>query len=200
MKSYITSVAAIALLATTASAGLVKGPCPNVYSLSYNPLMANYIGHHLLYMDQTIYSYLGLAQKIDPSGVPNTTCLNLGSFGYTPKMFQDEFVNQTSALSLKMLYYDVSSGTQVAYDCIDSNKATALINYAQVQLNITIPAAVVKTFASLLKAAHFDVTFVLSDKLKLTNATQTDLISTVQKSLPKFALNTTHAFNMTGCV
>ena len=134
--------------------------------------MANYIGHNLLYMDQTIYSYLGLAQKIDPSGVPNTTCLNLGSFGYTPKMFQDEFLNQTSALSLKMLYYDVSTGTQVAYDCIDSKKATALINYAQVQLNVTIPAAVVKTFASLLKASHFDVTFVLSDKLKLTNASQ----------------------------
>ena len=115
-------------------------------------------------------------------------------------MFDDTFVNQTSALALKMLYFDVSTGTQVAYDCIDAKKASALIQYAQKQLNVTIPPAVIKTFSSLLKASHFDVTFVLSDKLSLTNATQTDLITTVQKSLPKFALKTSKAFNMTGCV
>ena len=122
MKSII--ITAVALLATTASAGLVKGACPTVTALTYTSSMGTSNNHHLLYMDQTLYSYLGLNEKIDAkSGLPDTQCFNLGDFGYSSAMFTGEFVT-SSALSLQMLYYDDSTGTQVAYDCIDAAKIT----------------------------------------------------------------------------
>ena len=84
MRSIIASVAAVALIAT-ANAGIVPGPCPNVTTLPYDTSMATRIGHYLLAVDKTVYSYLGLAEKLAPAGVlPNLTCLNLGNFGYSP--------------------------------------------------------------------------------------------------------------------
>ena len=172
MRSIIASVAAVALIAT-ANAGIVVGPCPNVTTLAYNTSMATSIGHYLLAMDNTVYSYLGLAEKVAPAGsLPNLTCFNLGNFGYPTTLYQSEFVNQTNVLALKELYFDYTTGTQVGYDCIDSKKAAALIMFAQKQLNLTIPAATVSTFTKLLKAAHFDVTFILSNQTIISaNAT-----------------------------
>ena len=131
MRSTIASIATVALIAT-ANAGIVLGPCPNITTLAYNSTsMAKSIGHYLLAVDATVYSYLGLAEKLLPNGtLPNLTCYNLGNFGYPSTLYQSEFVNQTSALALKELYFDGTTGTQVAYDCIDSNKAAALITMA----------------------------------------------------------------------
>ena len=200
MRSVISSVAAVALLASAANAGLVAGPCPNITTLAYNTTMAKSVGHYLLGMDSTVYSYLGLAEKVAPAGsLPNLTCFNLGNFGYPTTLYQSEFVNQTNVLALKELYFDASTGTQVGYDCIDSKKAAALIMYAQKTLNVTIPAATVTTFTKLLKASHFDVTFILSNQTILSAPTTTNLVNGVKKDLPKFAMTSMHMFNMTSC-
>ena len=119
---------------------------------------------------------------------------------YSSTRYQSQFVNQTNVLALTELYFDYTTGTQVGYDCIDSKKAAALIMLAQTQLNLTIPAATVATFTKLLKAAHFDVTFILSNQTTLSPADTTNLVNGVKKSLPKFAMSSMRSFNMTGCI
>ena len=118
---------------------------------------------------------------------------------YSSTRYQSQFVNQTNVLALTELYFDYTTGTQVGYDCIDSKKAAALIMLAQTALNQTIPAATVATFTKLLKAAHFDVTFILSNQTTLSPADTTNLVNGVKKSLPKFAMSSMRSFNMTGC-
>lgn len=201
MISIISSLATVALLTSSATAGLVSGPCPNITTIAYNTSMSKSVSHYLLYMDNAVYSYLGLAEKILPAGVlPNMTCLNVGNFGYPKTFYTQEFVNQTNVFALKELYYDYTTGTQVVYDCIDSKKATAIVDYAQRILNVTIPNSTVATFTKLLKAAHFDVTFVLSDHLSISAANMTNMVKTVKKQLPAFSMFSLHAFNMTSCI
>ena len=152
--------------------------------------MVNPIGHNLLYMDSTLFSYLGMIEKYIPAEIiPNTTCLNLGHFGYTNPKYQGEFVDQTSPLALKELYFDSVTGTQVAYDCIDSAKAAALVQYYQSTLGIVIPTSTVDRFLTLLSASHFDVIFVLSSQTSITSATKSAITNAVNKQLPKFSFS-----------
>ena len=200
MRSTIATIAAIALIANV-NAGIVSGACQNLTNVPYNNVtMGKPIQHFLLGMDKTVYSYLGLAQALAPKGAfPNLTCFNLGNFGYPQTVYQSEFVNQTSVLALKELYFDAATGTQVAYDCIDSSKAAALIAYANKTLGININATTVATFNKLLKGAHFDVTFILSNQTSINATTTAAMVKGVQKDLPKFAMTSIHMFNTTGC-
>ena len=88
-------------------------------------------------------------------------------------------MNKSNVLALTELYYDYTTGTQVGYYCIDSKKAAALIMLAQTALNKTIPASTVATFTKLLKAAHLDVTYILSNKTTLSPADTTNLVNGV---------------------
>ena len=199
MRFIIAYVAAVALIATV-NAGIVLGPCPNITTLPYDTRKTTRINHYLLAVDKTAESYLGLFKMLAPGGVlPNLTCYNDGIYGYSSTSYQKDFVNQSNVLALTELYYDYTTGTQVGYYCIDSKKAAALIMLAQTALNKTIPASTVATFTKLLKGAHFDVTYIISNQTTLSPAATTNLINGVKKSLPKFAMSSMRSFNMTGC-
>ena len=185
----------IALLATSANAGLVAGNCTAITSIAFNSNMATATNHYLLALDKTIYSYLGIAEKIARTVLPNLTCYNVGNFGYSSVLYAKEFQNTNvtdNPLALTEIYYDPVTGTQALYDCIDSTKAAALISYLVNKLHLTIPPATLKTFIKLLKSAHFDVTFVLSNSPTISTATQNALVTAVKANLPKFTYASLH--------
>ena len=199
-KSLIVASVAVSIFAITAQAGLASGACPNVFTMPWIADMINPIGHNLLYMDSTLYSYLGMFEKFIPAGtIPNTTCLDLGHFGYTNSQYQGEFVNQTNPLALKELFFDAATGTQVAYDCIDSTKAAALVQYYQSKLGIVIPTSTVNRFLTLLTASHFDVIFILSSQTTISTPAKSAVTNAVRKQLPKFSFSQLYGFNMIGC-
>jgi hypothetical protein len=76
MKSLIFT-AALALAATTVSAGLGFGACPTVSSVAYSTDMQTNRNHDLLYIDKQAYSYMKLARKF-VSAIPDVSCLALG--------------------------------------------------------------------------------------------------------------------------
>ena len=59
-------LATVSLFATIASGAFVKGACPTVKSITFNTNMTNVQSHYLLYLDQSLYKYLGLAEKVAP--------------------------------------------------------------------------------------------------------------------------------------
>ena len=197
MRRFLAVISA--LLVSQVSAGFVKGACPTVNSIAYNKNMTNVLSHYLLYLDKSVYSYLGVAEKVAPAGtLPNLTCYNVGNFGYSQVTYNQEF-NTNNLLSLKELYFDSTTGTQVGYDCIDSNKAAQLITFVEQQFNFTIPAATVKSFTKLLSAGHFDVFFVLSNQTVISPAVQTSITKAMDAQFLKWQFSSMYAFNMTGC-
>ena len=57
-----TLIANVAILMSSAAAGFVRGPCRNSTSLPYDAsTMSTSLAHYLLYMDKSVYSYLGVA-------------------------------------------------------------------------------------------------------------------------------------------
>ena len=102
-------------------------------------------------------------------------------------------------LGLDLLYFDSATGTQFLYDCINSTKATALINFATTTLGVPIPAATVSSFMKLLSVGHFDVTFIASNLTSVAPALQAQITAQVNKTLPKWQWSSMTNLNPKEC-
>ena len=96
MKSLIYT-AALALAATSVSAGIGFGGCPAVSSIAYSADMQTNRDHNLLYVDKSAFGYMKLARKF-VSAIPDVSCLALGEFPYPDQATYDGLYNTVSGI------------------------------------------------------------------------------------------------------
>jgi hypothetical protein len=83
---------------------------------------------------------------------------------------------------MKMVYFDVTTLTEVQYACFDYTSISAFVD----TLTLPVPSWLVKIGLQVLRAGHFDLTLVFSDAATFTQ-TQIDTITTgITAKFPKF--------------
>jgi len=195
MKSLIIT-AALALAATTVSAGLGIGSCPTVSSVPYSADMQTNRLHDLVAIDKSANSLMNMARKV-VSAIPDISCLALGEFPYPDSDTYDGIYNtNTGALSMTMLYFDVATLTEVAYMCFDYAKISSIVS----ALTLPVPSWLVNIGLQVLRVGHFDLTLVLSNQHTFTTAEAAVLTTGIQAQIPKFAWEKLSMIDRTACV
>lgn len=192
---YLIFTAALALAATTVSAGLGVGSCPSVSSVAYSTDMQTSRLHDLVAIDTSANKLMNLARKVI-SAIPDISCLALGEFPYPDEATYDSIYNIDTALSMTLLYFDVATLTEVAYMCFDYSKISSIVS----SMTLPVPFWLVNIALQVLRTGHFDLYLVLSNQSSFTDAEAAVLTTGIQAQIPKFKWSKISMIDRTSCV
>jgi hypothetical protein len=146
-------------------------------------------------------TFINLASRF-VSAIPDLSCKDLGSFGWTQGMYDTQFDSaSTSAFATTLLYFDSTSGTEAHYACLDASRSSALISYAVNTLGVSLPSSVLTILSQVFNLIHIDGMMVFSDANSIDSATQSAMTTTIQAQIPSFTIDSSlYTFDKTSCV